>query len=43
MVSLRLFLEKKFSVVLPDEKATPQAFDSIDKIVALVRELRPDV
>ena len=36
MVSLKVFLEKKFDISIPDEKATPEAFDSVDKIVSLV-------
>ena len=43
MVSLKLFLEKKLGISIPDAKATPQAFDSVNKIVALCREFRPDV
>jgi len=42
MVSLKLFLEKKYSISIPDAKATPQAFDSVNKICTLVREFRPD-
>jgi len=42
MVSLKLFLEKKFAISIPDAKATPQAFDSVNKICALVREFRPE-
>ena len=38
MVSLKRFLENKYSISIPDEKATPEAFDSVHKIVALVRE-----
>ena len=38
MVSLKVFLEKKFKIQIPDAKATPEAFDSINKIVALVGE-----
>ncbi len=38
MVSLKRFLENKYSISIPDEKATPEAFDSVNKIVALVRE-----
>jgi len=38
MVSLKLFLEKKFQIQIPDQKATPEAFDSVARIVALVRE-----
>jgi acyl carrier protein len=36
MVSLKTFLEKKFDIKLPDEEATPEAFDSVAKIVELV-------
>ena len=36
MVSLKTFLEKKFDIKLPDEDATPEAFDSVAKIMALV-------
>jgi len=38
MVSLKRFLEKKYKISIPDDKATPQAFDTVNKIVALVRE-----
>ena len=38
MVSLKLFLEKKFQIKIPDEKATPEAFDSVNNILALVKE-----
>jgi len=36
MVSLKRFLEKKYEVKLPDEEATPQAFDTVTTIIALV-------
>ena len=36
MVSLKRFLERKYSIQIPDAQATPEAFDSVDKIVALV-------
>jgi acyl carrier protein len=36
MVSLKRFLENKYKISIPDEKATPEAFDSVNKIVALV-------
>ena len=36
MVSLKVFLEKKFDIKIPDEEATPEAFDSVNKIVDLV-------
>jgi acyl carrier protein len=38
MVSLKMFLEKKFQVKIPDEKATPEAFDSVNNIVTLLQE-----
>ena len=36
MVSLKRFLEKKYEVKLPDAEATPQAFDTVTSIIALV-------
>lgn len=38
LVSLKVFLENKYKINLPDDKATPEAFDSVNKIVALVKE-----
>jgi acyl carrier protein len=38
MVSLKMFLEKKFQVKIPDEKATPEAFDSVNNILNLIKE-----
>lgn len=38
MVSLKRFLENKYQISIPDDKATPEAFDSVSKIVALVKE-----
>ncbi len=38
MVSLKLFLEKKFRVKIPDDKATPEAFDSVTNILALLKD-----
>lgn len=38
MVSLKRFLETKYSISIPDEKATPESFDSVAKIADLVRE-----
>ena len=37
MVSLKRFLEKKYAISIPDADATPEAFDSVTKIVALVQ------
>ena len=36
MVSLLVFLENKFQIKIPPSKATPEAFDSVNKIIALV-------
>jgi acyl carrier protein len=38
MVSLLVFLENKFKIKIPPSKATPEAFDSVNRIVALVNE-----
>jgi acyl carrier protein len=38
MVSLKMFLEKKFQIKIPDEKATPEAFDSVNNILNLLKE-----
>jgi acyl carrier protein len=38
MVSLLVFLENKFKIKIPPEKATPEAFDSVNSIVALVNQ-----
>ena len=38
MVSLKTFLEKKYKISIPDAKATPEAFDSVNKITKLVQE-----
>ena len=38
MVSLKRFLENKYKISIPDDKATPETFDSVNKIVTLVRE-----
>ncbi len=38
MVSLKTFLEKKYSIALPDSEATPEAFDTVNSIVALARK-----
>ncbi|MBS4013980.1 MAG: acyl carrier protein [Bacteroidetes bacterium] len=36
MVSLKRFLENKYKISIPDEDASPEAFDSVNKIVSLV-------
>ncbi|MFA5140796.1 MAG: acyl carrier protein [Elusimicrobiota bacterium] len=38
MVSLKRFLENKYKVSIPDAKATPEAFDSVNKICELMKE-----
>jgi acyl carrier protein len=38
MVSLKRFLENKYNISIPDDKATPEAFDSVNKICLLVNE-----
>lgn len=38
MVSLLIFLENKFKIKIPASKATPEAFDSVNNIVALVSQ-----
>ena len=38
MVSLRRFLETKYKIQIPDAKATPEAFDSVDNILVLLKE-----
>ena len=38
MVSLKRFLEKKYAISLPDEDATPEAFDTVTSIIALVEK-----
>jgi acyl carrier protein len=37
MVSLKMYLEKKFKISIPDAKATPQAFDTINNIIELLK------
>ena len=38
MVSLKVFLETKFNIQIPDAKASPEAFDSVNNIVKLLKE-----
>jgi acyl carrier protein len=38
MVSLKMFLEKKFQIKIPDDKATPEAFDSVNNIIELLKQ-----
>ncbi len=37
MVSLKRFLENKYHISIPDDQATPEAFDSVNKITTLVQ------
>ena len=37
MVSLKRFLENKYRISIPDDKATPEAFDTVNKIATLVQ------
>ncbi len=36
MVSLKRFLERRYQVRIPDADASPQAFDTVNSIAALV-------
>jgi acyl carrier protein/D-alanine--poly(phosphoribitol) ligase subunit 2 len=38
MVSLKMFIEKKFQIKIPDNKATPEAFDSVNNIINLLKD-----
>jgi acyl carrier protein len=38
MVSLKRFLELKYKISIPDDRATPEAFDNVNKIAQLVTE-----
>ena len=38
MVSLKRFLETRYSIQIPDAKATPDAFDSVNNIIELLKE-----
>lgn len=40
MVSLKRFLEKKYSIRIPDAEATPDAFDTVSSIATLVRRFQ---
>jgi len=40
MVSLKRFLETKYDIRIPDAKATVDVFDSVNKIVDLLREFQ---
>lgn len=38
MVSLLVFIENKFKIKIPSSKATPEAFNSVNKIMDLVNQ-----
>jgi len=38
MVSLKRFLEVKYKIQIPDDEATPEAFDNVNSIVSLVEK-----
>jgi acyl carrier protein len=40
MVSLKRFLEKKYDIRIPDADATPEAFDTVTSIAAVVTRFR---
>ena len=40
MVSLKRFLENKYDIQIPDADASPEAFDSVDRIAALVARFK---
>ncbi len=40
MVSLKRFLENKYDISIPDADASPEAFDSVNSIAALVERFR---
>ena len=37
MVSLKRFLERKYDISIPDADASPEAFDNVNSIAALVQ------
>lgn len=37
MVSLLMYIRKKYTDI-PDDKATPEAFDSVNKIISLIKQ-----
>ncbi len=39
MVSLKRFLERRYDLKIPDADASPEAFDTVDSIAALVERL----
>lgn len=37
MVSLKVFLETTYNITISDDKASPEAFDSVNNIVTLLK------
>ena len=42
MVSLKRFLEMKYKITIPDDDASPEAFDNVNKIADLVKRFNPE-
>ncbi len=42
MVSLKRFLEKKYDITIPDDAATPEAFNTVSSIMELVKRYRKE-
>jgi acyl carrier protein len=42
MVSLKRFLENRYKISIPDDQATPEAFNTVKSIVDLVLRFRKD-
>ena len=40
MVSLKRFLEKKYAISIPDDQATPEAFNTVASIISLVEKFK---
>jgi acyl carrier protein len=40
MVSLKRFLENKYEIQIPDADASPEAFDTVNSIAALVERFK---
>lgn len=41
MVSLKLFLETEYNIKIPDEEASAEAFDTVNRIAEVVRKFAP--
>ena len=40
MVSLKTFIEKKYDVSIPDDKASAETFNTVNQISQIIRELK---